>query len=49
MDKTLELKRISILVDKSLHRRIKMSALKADLSMKDYILKLIEHQSYPDD
>jgi predicted HicB family RNase H-like nuclease len=34
-------KRISILVTKEIHRRIKIQALNADQSMKDYIISLI--------
>lgn len=34
-------KRISILVTKEIHRSIKMNALNADQSMKDYIINLI--------
>jgi len=42
MDQMLGHKRISILVDKDLHHEIKMDALKADLSMKDYTINLIK-------
>ena len=34
-------KRISILVDKEIHRSIKINALNSDQSMKDYIISLI--------
>ena len=36
-----EHKRISILVTKEIHKRIKIQALNADQSMKDYIISLI--------
>ena len=39
------LKRISILVTKEVHRSIKLHALNADQSMKDYILSLIMNQT----
>jgi hypothetical protein len=34
-------KRISILVTKKIHKEIKLHALKADKSMKDYVLELV--------
>ncbi|WP_413430367.1 hypothetical protein [Synechococcus sp. Cu2B8-bc1011] len=37
-------KRISILVTKEVHRSIKLHALNADQSMKDYIISLIMNQ-----
>ena len=37
-------KRISILVTKEIHRSIKLHALNADQSMKDYIISLIMNQ-----
>ena len=38
-------KRISILVTKELHKSIKLHALNADQSMKDYILSIIIDQT----
>ena len=38
-------KRISILVTKELHKSIKLHALNADQSMKDYILNIIIDQT----
>lgn len=40
-DTTSDQKRISILVTKEIHKEIKLHALKADKSMKDYVLGLI--------
>ena len=40
-----EFKRISILVDKELHQKVKMDALKVGLRMKEYILQCIQRQS----
>jgi predicted HicB family RNase H-like nuclease len=34
-------KRISILVTKRIHKEIKLHALKADKSMKDYVLEVV--------
>ena len=40
-----DLKRISILVPKKIHKKIKLLALEADKSMKDFITNLIVSQT----
>lgn len=39
-----EKKRISVLLPKELHRRLRISAINADMLLSDYITKLIEKE-----
>ena len=43
-DTPSNLKRLSILVSKDVHKSIKVQALNADQSMKDYIVSIIANE-----